>query len=94
MFKKISLTITFLFLIILAFAQTTIIKGTVENSDFHKIRIITYTDQVSYFEKTIASAEIDDNGNFYLELDLPETIYSFLAVGFQKAEFYIEARKT
>jgi len=94
MCKKISLTITFLFLIILAFAQTTIIKGTVENSDFHKIRIITYADQVSYLEKTIASAEIDNNGNFYLELDLPETIYSFLAVGFQKAEFYIEARKT
>ena len=94
MYKKILLAIAFLFFIFSSFSQTTIIKGIVENSDFNKICVITYADQISYLEKTIASAEIDENGDFFIEFELSNTIYSNLVIEFQKAEFYIVPGKT
>ncbi|MCD4774222.1 MAG: TlpA family protein disulfide reductase [Bacteroidales bacterium] len=94
MSKKILLVVILLIFVLSSFSQTTIIRGTVENNDFNKIRILTYADQISYFEKTIASSEIDEKGNFFIEFDLSQNIHSFLVIGFQKAEFYIEPAQT
>lgn len=93
MTKKIFLSLAFVFLLLTVFSQKTIIKGTVKNTDFQKIRLLTFADQISYREKTIASSEIDNDGQFSMEFELSQTIYSYLAVGFQKAELYLEPGK-
>jgi len=75
------------------FAQKTIIKGIAKGANGKTIRVITYADQISYLEKTIAKTLINNEEKFNLEFDLQNTVFSYLAIDFQRAEFYIEPGK-
>ncbi len=91
--KTIFILFILTFLLLGVFAQKTIIKGITKGATGKTIRVITYTDQISYLEKTIAKASINENGKFNLEFDLQNTVFSYLAINFQRAEFYIEPGK-
>ena len=91
--KSIFILFIFTFLLAGAFAQKTIIKGIAKGATGKTIRVITYADQISYLEKTIAKASINNEEKFNLEFDLQNTVFSYLAIDFQRAEFYIEPGK-
>ncbi|MCD4745867.1 MAG: TlpA family protein disulfide reductase [Bacteroidales bacterium] len=92
--KKISgFFLAFLVLCISTYAQNTTIKGLAPRAEGKSIRIITYSDQISYLEKTIAITTIDTGGKFFFDLNIQNTIFAYLDIDFQKADFYLEPEK-
>ena len=87
------------FLLLLIFStpsllsETTVIRGIAKNAEGQSVRIITYLDQISYIEKTIARTIIGTEGKFDIQLDLDHTIFAFIDIGFQKGEIYLEPGK-
>ncbi|MCK4639578.1 MAG: hypothetical protein KAT33_09175, partial [Bacteroidales bacterium] len=81
--KTIFILFILTFLLLGVFAQKTIIKGITKGATGKTIRVITYADQISYLEKTITKASINDEGKFNLEFDLQNTVFSYLAIDFQ-----------
>jgi len=71
-------------------AQYCTIKGTAPGAQGREIRVITYFDQISYSEKTIASDTIDASGNFNLKFINTSTIYAFVEIDFYKSDIYLE----
>jgi len=74
----------------ISFAQKVIIKGNAPGAEGKTISLITYSDQITYFEKKIASAPVDSNGNFYLTINTFKTLFTFLTIEYHRTELYIE----
>ncbi|MCF8228461.1 MAG: TlpA family protein disulfide reductase [Bacteroidales bacterium] len=87
-----TLLITFLLLISTVFAEKTTVQGFVSNAKNKKIKIVGYTDMISFMEVDLAESMIDKKGNFRMELDLEEPLFTQLRIEYQSSEFYIEPR--
>jgi len=70
--------------------QETKISGNIPGGENKEIRIITYTDQITYLDSVIARQILDHEGNFSLTLDLKETIYTRLDIEYFNIELYLE----
>ena len=71
------------------FSQNVIITGKAEQQPQQLVRIISYADEFSNLEKTIAQTETDTEGNFSLQFEINQTQFAFLALGLEKGEFYL-----
>lgn len=71
----------------------TTIKGNIRNANGYQIRLLTWSDQVSYMEKKLASAIIDTSGNFNLITELRTTTFAFLYIGHIRADILLEPGK-
>lgn len=72
-----------------SFSQSQI-EGTVKNAAGKKIHISTYSDMISYLDKPLTIAEIDDDGTFAIQFPLEKTGFYFISINFQKTEFYLQ----
>jgi peroxiredoxin len=79
----------FSFQVVFAFSQNVTIKGTAKDDIGSLVRIIGYDDLFSNLEKTIAQTNVDDRGDFHLQLEIETTSFAYLAVNLEKGEFYI-----
>ena len=70
-------------------AQTITLSGKARQRVFEKVRVKVYADQFSHLKKTVAETLTDENGNFSLTFDYPETNYAYLSVELLEGEFYL-----
>ena len=89
MIKYLSILV-FIFLFINSFAQKVVIKGKAPGAEGKTLDVITYSDQVTYLERKVASTFIDDKGNFTLQFNADNMFISFITIEYHKAELYIE----
>ncbi len=68
----------------------TTIRGTIGNANGYQIRLHTWVDQVTYTEKRLAMATIDDRGNFNLITELDEVTQAFFYIGNIRADIILE----
>lgn len=66
------------------------IKGTALAYPAKTISLYIYNDYITYQEKEIAQAKIDEKGNFSLKAQVEETQYAFLRIDNELADFFIE----
>lgn len=83
------------FILILLFgqtlkAETSAVSGKIINGKGLTIRLMTYSDQVSYMRKTLASAQIEEDGTFNFSFENNTTKYVWLDLEFQQAELFIQ----
>ncbi len=71
------------------YAQVSI-KGTAPAYPAKTISLYIYNDYITYQEREIAQAQIDENGNFSLKAQVEETQYAFLRIDNELADFFIE----
>lgn len=88
--KKIFLSFLLLFIFTYTEAQYCNIKGSAPGAQGKEIRLIIYSDQISYLEKIIASDTIDAEGKFNLKFINTSTIYALLDIDFYKSDIYLE----
>ena len=90
MFRYIQIIFLSFVICFCSFAQKVTIKGIAPGAEGKTISLITYSDQITYLEKKIASAKVDSNGRFQIAVTTYQTIFTFLTIEYHKAELYIE----
>ena len=83
------------FILILFFGQETraemsTVSGKIINGKGLTIRLMTYSDQVSYLRNTLASVQIGEDERFNFTVDNSATKYVWLDIEFQQAELFIQ----
>ncbi len=78
-----------LFIQITSIAQNAKITGSADGQINKLLRIITYEDQFSKLEKTLSATNTNSDGNFSFDMKVSQTLFSYLAVGLKRGEFYI-----
>lgn len=68
----------------------TTIKGSIQGASGYSIRLLTWSDQVTFIEKKLASATIDEKGNFNLIVEIKAPTFAFFAIGNIRAEIILE----
>ncbi len=68
----------------------TTIKGNIGNASGYQIRLLTWSDQLTFVEKKLAAADIDSKGNFNLITELQATTHAFFAIGNIRADIILE----
>ncbi|MBM3404353.1 MAG: TlpA family protein disulfide reductase [Bacteroidetes bacterium] len=71
-------------------AEEVIVSGKAPGAEGRIIRLIVHDDQITFREKTLASARIDLNSRFVLIFDLKEIAFAYLAIDLNRAEWFIE----
>ncbi len=54
------------------------------------VRVLTYADQFSRLEKTLATTRTDSAGNFSLTFPVKQTTYAMLAINLKRTGFYLK----
>lgn len=93
-FRNILFLGVIIFIVVPLHSQIVSISGKAAGVDNELVRVITYDDQFSRLEKTIASTFTDQAGNFDFEVELSQTNFAYLAVGIKRGEFYISPNST
>jgi hypothetical protein len=89
--KKIAMA--FLLLLIPALtmkAQTSSVSGKVIGGKGFTIRLMTYSDQVSYLRETLMSSITGDDESFNFTFENNTVLYCWLDIEFQKVELFIQ----
>jgi len=89
--KKITAT----FILILLFgltlkAELSTVSGKIINGKGLTIRLMTYSDQVTYLRETLASALIGEDEKFFISIENNSIKYVWLDIEFQQAEMFIQ----
>lgn len=66
------------------------ISGTVRNGKGLTIRLMTYSDQLSYLRETLNSAQIGEDEKFFLTAEIDQVRYCWLDIDFQPVELFIQ----
>lgn len=84
--------ITFILSLLVLFAnsQNVELTGTAIGHPDELVRLITYKDQFSWLDTTLATARTDVWGNFSFSATVEKENYVFLALGLKRGDFYIE----
>ncbi|MEA3317439.1 MAG: hypothetical protein U9R54_05740 [Bacteroidota bacterium] len=94
LYKKIIVIVSLIFSItVSSFAQKTHIHGKVPEYANCELEFLIYTDFISKTEKTLANCKVDENGEFFVNVDIKETKYVFLHLGIYQAFIFIEPNK-
>lgn len=86
-----------IFILLLPFisqSQPVKITGTAPGAEGKRIEVITYSDLITFQEKTIAGLLVDSTGNFTFTFDLAQTIYANLSIDFHRVDLFIEPSKS
>ena len=92
--QKIKLVALFILIFISGFSQQTKITGKAPGAEGKIIELITYSDLITFREKSITKSLIDSTGKFELLIDLPKTVYGSLDIDFHKTDLFIEPGRT
>lgn len=87
--KKILIIFISLCLSVPVLSEETRVYGTVEGKTKGTIRLMMYSDQVSYKKVTLATASIDEQGKFSLSTSLEEITYALIDLDFQTGEIFL-----
>jgi len=87
--KRISLLLLLLCVAPALWAARTTLGGTAKGQEGRTIRLVCFTDQLSYQKKTLASARVADDGTFSLGADVDFTAYALLEIDFRQAEIFL-----
>jgi thiol-disulfide isomerase/thioredoxin len=71
-------------------SEPVVVTGKVINGKGLTIRLMTYTDQVSYLRETLQKCLIDENEQFILNAEIDSTTYCWLDIEFQQAELILQ----
>ncbi len=82
--------IFFLFTPISASDFSVIINGNFPGAENRHIRLMKYSDQITYTTKELDDAVIDKNGSFLLEFETYEPIYIFYRIDHARMGHYVE----
>jgi hypothetical protein len=89
--KKITATIILiLFSGFLLRAEVSSVSGKIINGKGLTIRLMTYSDQLSYLRETLATGVIGEDGQFQFTVENNATRYVWLDIEFQQAELFIQ----
>jgi len=70
------------------------ISGNVENGRGMTIRLMTYSDQLSYLRETLQSVQIGEDDLFFLSADIQMTRMCWLDIDFQPVELFLQPGQT
>lgn len=87
--------ITAIFILILFFgltlmAEISTVSGKIINGKGLTIRLMTYSDQISYLRETLATALIGEDEKFHFTIENNTIKYVWLDIEFQQAEMFIQ----
>ena len=68
----------------------TVITGKVNGGKGLTVRLMTYSDHISYLRHTLAYCVVDEMDSFRLTADLTETIYGWLDIEFNQGDIYLQ----
>jgi thiol-disulfide isomerase/thioredoxin len=89
--KKIAITsILILLLGISVKSETAVVSGKIINGKGLTLRLMTFSDHVSYLRETLESAVIGDDEGFSFAIDVDSVKYCWLDIEFQQAEIFIQ----
>lgn len=71
-------------------SQQSVISGKVINGNGLTIRLMTYTDQISYLRQTLASSPIGPDETFSFTFDNPSIRFCWLDIEFQQVELFVQ----
>lgn len=75
-------------------ASVITVKGAAAGAENQEIRLIGYTDYITYERKTLAEAIIDPSGKFVLELNADKIVHAILKLQFYESEIFLEPGET
>lgn len=86
------LIILFFFFSLISYADdfTVIIKGNFPGGEGQSVRLMQYTDQITYNYKEISDTIIGDEGDFHFKFRLYEPIYIYYRIDFTQVGHYVE----
>ncbi len=87
---KLLLIIIFIFLSNLVFSQKVIVSGNALTYAGDELSITTYSDQITFTEKTITKSIVDKDGNFTFEFTINKPIITFIKLKVFKGFLYVE----
>jgi peroxiredoxin len=89
--KRLLLILLFTTIAIALFGRGfTTIRGSIQGANGYQIRLLTWADQITFIEKKLATATIDEQGQFNLITELNSVLYAFIAIGNMRAEILLE----
>ena len=77
----------------MAGAQTVNLSGTAKDFSGDSIKILKYTDFITYNTEVLNYIVPDKNGNFSVDINIDDITYIFMYMGVYKAEMYLEPGK-
>ncbi len=86
--KRISIFL-FILLSLSGLSQEVTINGLAEGQADKLVRVITYGDQFSNLEHTIAETQTNTSGEFMMRFDVKDTKFAYLALDLERGEFYL-----
>jgi peroxiredoxin len=93
--KKIALTTVMILLIGFSLrSETSVLSGKVINGKDLTIRLMAYSDQVSYLRETLETVLIGEDGLFSFTLENNQVRFCWLDIEFQQAELFIQPGQT
>lgn len=89
-----SVILCLFFYVLHSSAQDVTMKGSAPGAAGKTIKIISYADLITYNEKVLAKAIVDNKGNFSMTFPLTSTVYTKIKIMFGKTDLYLEPHKT
>jgi len=71
-------------------AQQVTVTGSAVGAEGKNIRLLTWSDLITFTEKKVAETGIDSLGNFSLTFDLPATSYISVAIDLHRSDLYMQ----
>jgi len=71
-------------------AEKSTIQGYIPGAENHEIRLLTYTELITYTETILERTSIDSTGYFSFEIDIKETQYCLLDLDFYASGIFVE----
>ncbi len=75
-------------------AEPAVIHGRVINGQGFTVRLMTFSDQVSYLRETLESQVIGEDEKFSFSAAIDKVSYCWLDIGFQQADLFIQPGQT
>ncbi len=85
-----SLSVLILLFSLSAFADTTTIKGYFPGGENHEIRLLTFSDRISFYEEIPERTMIDSSGKFSFSMELKTTMVAYLDMDYYTISIYLE----
>jgi peroxiredoxin len=92
--NRLRFLIFILLLPLISQSQPVKITGTAPGAEGKRIEVITFSDLITFQEKTIAGSLVDSTGNFTLIFNLDQTIYANLSIDFHRVDLFIQPSKS
>jgi peroxiredoxin len=90
MSRRIVILVVIILNAVAGIAAETVISGKLAGGSGSTVRLMTYADQVTRLRKTLATQRIGEDETFRFTLELDQTIYAWIDIGFRKGELFLQ----